>query len=251
MEISDCEKSGAVILCYQNLEALFSVHRFGCALFVFTKTRWGIMMKEGEEGMKQVLAIILALSLVLALGACGNGKTQITPTPEPTEEPVEETRKEIKIGETIKTTSYELTIEEVVVGYSIEAAVEIQNRVNVGVAVRNNPDGLAYLVVTVKNLQRESMKIGNSKRSYIRVQVDYNNGYRYDPDDVRLDQGGSFYAPPGAVDIAPLDTMRSLWQIPIVEDVFMNRDNPLYILITMGDGEEYWYIVEDSDFLVG
>ena len=53
----------------------------------------------------------------------------------------------------------------------------------------------------------------------------------------------------GSIDVSPLSSGREIWQIETAKEVYTNRDVPLYVVITMGDGEQYRYQVVDNDYV--
>ena len=105
--------------------------------------------------MKKILAVLFALLMILPLCSCG-GKDGTAA---------------IKIGETITTENYELTLESVQIGYSVRCADG---------SSLSNSDGkpLILVDVSVKNLSKNAV---NSRKCFT-FTADYNDGYTYEPD---------------------------------------------------------------------
>ena len=117
----------------------------------------------------------------------------------------------------------------------------------------------AFIVVTVKNLSKQGVKISASRKSCIKVEYDFNNGYIYNLESSSasvkdfglhvLRDSGVWNSSSSGLDISPLGEGQAMWQIEIVEEAYKNRDVPSYIVITMDDGEQLRYRITENDYV--
>lgn len=196
--------------------------------------------------MKKTIALILALSMLLALSACGSQSSPSPattpsqaeePTPEPTEEPVEEKIVEITIGEKIVTDSYELTLVDAQVGKWFHNAGEKEP------TTWWNGDPNVRVNLVLKNKDKSEIELKKS----VKCTVDYDDGYTF---------GCDLYYPIYQKDYSsatfePLKEDEIKFEGKVVDEVSTNKDAPLSIILTLWDGAQYRYTFTDDNYNEG
>lgn len=156
--------------------------------------------------------------------------SETTSTSDLTKEPIPT----ISLGETVKTDSFEFTLNKVELSYNVEP---------------DNPpsyytyyaasDGQVYVYVnaTVKNLTQQTIRCDG----IYSVMANYNNGYTYKGFNIITDTDGDFtYS--NINSITPLQTMGIHCLIDCPKEV-ETSGNPLALTIKLRDGKEYLYTV--------
>lgn len=183
--------------------------------------------------MKKNICLLLVLCFTLLLCACGSkegASNQIS-------EVVDDADKTIEKGEKISTPDYEITLAGVSVGPTVYAPEGFWK------GGKASYEYEAAVFLTVKNLQKNSIRIGTSQHSdiYCIARIDYNDGYIYEAEEIFIDG----YLKRGVNEIAPLDEAKLYYRFRVPEEVSSNLDVPLYAIIEMGDGTRYRYEVSE------
>ncbi len=183
--------------------------------------------------MKKIFTIIM---LTLVLSGCGKQKENTTDKKELEKKVVEAPKKEtrqLKVGDTIKTSKSEITIKKIEFSYNV-LPDDTSN------AYTHYPaeSGKVYIHIDtdVKNIQKQQLKC----EEIMTVIADYNNGYEYKanvvPEDASL---GFTYANITTID--PLVTLGVRFLIDAPQEVEESK-NPLKLVFDI-DGEKYEYIM--------
>ena len=190
--------------------------------------------------MKKTIAFLMCLVMMLFLFACGRKAENISEdlenalnniTQVPTLQPIE-------IGKTIKTSDYEITLVDVVIGpfFPVPEGFLKDSRYLF-------ESGTGVFVI-IKNLQKNAIKL-DDYNGYCIARVNYNDGYIYEAKELLVNG----FRQHGRFELNPLDEAKLFFNIEISEDAYLNRDDPLNIIIVMGDGAQYQYQVSEGNYM--
>lgn len=143
----------------------------------------------------------------------------------------------ISLGEKVTTKSYEFILNKVELSYKIEPDTD-----SIIYSYYEAESGQIYIHIDadIKNLQKQSIRCDEI---YI-ASADYNEGYLYDGFPIVEDADGDFtYA--NITEIDPLQTLGVHSLIDCPDEVNTNKDAPLFILITLDDGQQYKYAIRE------
>ena len=194
--------------------------------------------------MKKILSAILLAVMMLSLAACSTTKTDTpvsssspesspeavaTVSPEPEAPAV----KSISISETLTTSRYEITFNK------IEFSYDVMPDNTSGFYTHYAADsGKVYIHVDtdVKNTQKQQLKCDD----ILKVEVEYNDGYKYSSNTVPEDSTTGFtYANITSID--PLETLGIHFLASCPEEV-ETSDNPVKVIFSI-DGQDYEYVI--------
>ena len=200
--------------------------------------------------MKKIFVLILALSMVFTLCACGSNEKESAseekpsaaateePAPEPTEEPAEDPIKEITLDEKVITDSYELNVYDVQIG-------SWHKNQDSGKPDSSWANGTPHVMVyaTLKNLDKTEVKLTRS----VKCTVNYNDGYLYECDLYYPIYQKALYS----AALAPLEEDDIKFEIAVPDEVFTNRSVPLVLLFSLWDGTEYQFTFTADNYNEG
>jgi len=140
----------------------------------------------------------------------------------------------IKLGKTVKTKSYEFTLNNVELPYDV---VPETNKMLYSHYVADSGQVYIHVDADVKNIAKQNL----SCDEIYSVTADYNDGYTYDGFSIVEDTDGDFtYA--NITSLKPLQTLGVHNLINCPEEI-ETSDKPLFITITLSDSTKYKYII--------
>ncbi|EJU21174.1 putative lipoprotein [Peptoanaerobacter stomatis] len=191
--------------------------------------------------MKKLLSLLCSAVIMFSFTACGNtsekkeenqsSKENVVSTDEKKPEEQQKEEKKIEVGQTITSSSAEITIKKIEFSYDV-----LPDDVSGFYTHYPAEKGHVYIHVDtdVKNIQKQQLEADD----ILTVTADYNNGYQYSGDPIPEDSSTGFtYANITSID--PLSTLGVRYLIDCPQEVEESQ-NPV-ILKFMIDNEEYVY----------
>ena len=188
---------------------------------------------------RRVTVVLLAFVLALSFVGCAQPEEQISDDVKPTDEikaeepekPKEPEAKEIVLGETITLDFAEITIKNIEFSYDI-----LPDDTSSFYTHYAADSGQVYVHIDtdVKNLQKQGLPVDE----FVNMEVDYNDGYKYNGSPVPEDTNTGFsYANITSID--PLQTLGIRLMADCPQEV-AESENPVIVYLDF-KGEKFFY----------